>query len=619
MAITYTTDFKGQNNGVGSAITSNALSVTTGDKITLLVYGADNGFITAWSISNNGTAITWTQRADTNTASNSRIFLFEGVAGATPPTTITATATAGTSTTCAKVLYTQIHTGADTGAIPAGNIFVGASSTDVSQSITPSATGSALWMGAADWNETNSFVAIANNTLVGTFHEAGQFSACGIRPTTQPRTDASAFTLGETDTGGAIAYIAFEVQASTTPSSGTSKKLPNKKRKTRRTNTSDFTGFGAFSSVLSAAGLFDKDLVIVASSAGNAGSISSLLNNDLSSISGSQPASGNTGDIVSRANTDLSILTGTQTATGTISSRANTDRSQATGTQTASGTITSRANTDRSQLTGTQAATGTIASRANNDASQLTGIQTASGSITSRANTDLSSLTGIQPASGAINSLLNNDSSVVTGTSGNTVNGTISSIANVDLSSLTGIQAASGSIVSRAKDDASQLTAIQTASGSIVSRTNNDRSALSGSQPASGTITSLLNNDLSSLFGSQGGAVSGFITSRLNDDLSALFGGVQQQTIGFSGGFALPKKQRKKIREYVETAIDSANTIGIPETAVESLENEIIKAVQARNFAEELYIAIYARDMVQMRLDELRQEIEDEDDLLLLS
>lgn len=95
--------------------------------------------------------------------------------------------------------------------------------------------------------------------------------------------------------------------------------------------------------------------------------------------------------------------------------------------------------------------------------------------------------------------------------------------------------------------------------------------------------------------------------------------GTGNQTIGFSGGFALPKKQRKKIRQYVETAIDSADTIGIPETAVESLENEIIRAVQARNFAEELYIAIYARDMVQMRLDELRQEIEDEDDLLLLS
>lgn len=36
---------------------------------------------------------------------------------------------------------------------------------------------------------------------------------CIIRPTTQPRTDANAFTLGETDTSGDIAYVIWEVQA----------------------------------------------------------------------------------------------------------------------------------------------------------------------------------------------------------------------------------------------------------------------------------------------------------------------------------------------------------------------------------------------------------------------
>jgi len=53
----------------------------------------------------------------------------------------------------------------------------------------------------------------------------------------------------------------------------TSKKLPTKKRKTRRTNTSDFTGFGAFSALLSAAGLFDKDLITVIGTASSSASL----------------------------------------------------------------------------------------------------------------------------------------------------------------------------------------------------------------------------------------------------------------------------------------------------------------------------------------------------------
>jgi len=93
------------------------------------------------------------------------------------------------------------------------------------------------------------------------------------------------------------------------------------------------------------------------------------------------------------------------------------------------------------------------------------------------------------------------------------------------------------------------------------------------------------------------------------------------QAIGISGGFALkkPAKQYKKIREYVETAIEAVGVDELPQNEVDSLESEIIRAVAERQFKEELYMAIYARDLVQVRINDLRQELEDEDDLLLLS
>lgn len=215
MALTYSVDLKGQGTGVGAAVTSNALTVATGDFITVLLMLADNAQSTAWTVSNTGTAIVWTNRVTTNTASNCRVVMWSGTAGATPPTTVTITATAGPSTTEAKAICTMVHTGQHaTTPLPAGNIFSGTAGTDVTQSITPTSSGSALWMLAADWSTTNSFAAAANCTLAtAVFNSPGNFTAVPVRPTTQPRTDAVAFTIGETDTGGRIAWAAWEVQA----------------------------------------------------------------------------------------------------------------------------------------------------------------------------------------------------------------------------------------------------------------------------------------------------------------------------------------------------------------------------------------------------------------------
>lgn len=214
MAITYTIDSKGQANGVSSAITSNTLTCATGDFITIMGIYADNAESTAWTVSNTGTAITWTLQSQTNTGSNCKVVLWTGTAGATPPTTVTVTSTAGSLTNGSKYITTICHTGAHaTTPLPAGNIFTGTSTNNVSRSITPTSSGSALWMPCADWNQTNTFAAGANCTIQGTYNETGFMTCTIVRPTTQPRTDAAAFTLSETDTGATIAYIAFEIQA----------------------------------------------------------------------------------------------------------------------------------------------------------------------------------------------------------------------------------------------------------------------------------------------------------------------------------------------------------------------------------------------------------------------
>lgn len=215
MALTYTTDFKGQASGVGSTITSNTLSVTAGDFIDVVAVYADNPEATAWTVSNTGTAITWTKRQETNTANNVKLVHWTGVAGATPPTTVSVQTTAGSSVSGSKALFVVVHTGQHaTDPLPAGNLFSGASGTDVSQAITPTSAGSCLWMVAGDWSATNSFAAAANCTLAATaYHESATQTVVPIRPTTQPRTDTTSFTIGETDTSGTIAWIAWEVQA----------------------------------------------------------------------------------------------------------------------------------------------------------------------------------------------------------------------------------------------------------------------------------------------------------------------------------------------------------------------------------------------------------------------
>lgn len=204
---------KGQANGVGAAITSNILNVSAGDFLTVMVSHGDDSDATAWTLSNTGSAITWTQVVSIGAAGNCKVVLWKGVAGATPPTTVTVTVTAGSLLNGSKVMAVGAYTGYDqVDPLPAAKLTSGISGTDVSQSITPSAIGSALQMFAADWSQTNSFGVSSVNRLSGVYDESGIQTAALIIPKVQPRPDASPFTIGETDTSGTISWIAFEVK-----------------------------------------------------------------------------------------------------------------------------------------------------------------------------------------------------------------------------------------------------------------------------------------------------------------------------------------------------------------------------------------------------------------------
>lgn len=211
MAITYSIDTV--DSVAASATTvSNSLTITSTSVITALYVIEDNATAGTLTISNSGTALTWNVIAVTNTTSNCKVAGWWAFGDANGNRTITVTK--ATNDALNRRLSCIVHQGADqTTPIPSGNIVSGASTTDVSQSITPSAPGSVLWMLCGDWNATNTFAARTNCTLEWTRNVASTYSATLIRPTTQPLSSGSAFTIGETDTSGTIAYIAFEVRA----------------------------------------------------------------------------------------------------------------------------------------------------------------------------------------------------------------------------------------------------------------------------------------------------------------------------------------------------------------------------------------------------------------------
>lgn len=221
MAHTWVEYFKPQTAGTaGGDVTSDSISVAINDIVTVAWVvennSSDAGGIQTPSISNTGTALSWQNIGNSGliAGSGDSTYIQGWWAKATAAESITITTAGSGSGAYHASQSVVVHTGAhQTAPIVAGNVFSGRNATDVSQAITPKSSGSCLWGVFGDWAQTNTFAAIANCTIESSQDDAGKYTAVVIRPTTQPRTDWSAFTLGETDTSGDIAYLIWEVRA----------------------------------------------------------------------------------------------------------------------------------------------------------------------------------------------------------------------------------------------------------------------------------------------------------------------------------------------------------------------------------------------------------------------
>lgn len=194
----------------GATVSTGTLTILNNDIIVVFYANEDNGTAGNLTIANSGTALSWNLIAQTSTSSNCKVSAWWAKSAGNENRTVTVTESISGGS---KAIWARVHTGAhQTDPCPAAKVFSGVNATDVSQSITPSATGSALWMICGDWGATDSFSAISNCTLENKVHGEGAYTATLIRPTTQPRSSGSAFTIGETDTSGQIAWIALEVR-----------------------------------------------------------------------------------------------------------------------------------------------------------------------------------------------------------------------------------------------------------------------------------------------------------------------------------------------------------------------------------------------------------------------
>lgn len=202
---------KSQASGVDASISANIAS-KTGDLIVIETAYADNADSTNWNVSNTGTAITWTKKVETNTATQCKVVVWTGVAGAIPPQAVTVTSTAGAVITAAKVLNVYVARNAGTDIV---NIFSGTAATNVSQAVSPTTANSFVGGFFADWLQSNSFSAGANTQLARVEDISGQLTVGVFNELPNPLTSNATVTLNANSSGtGKIAWVVFEIPLS---------------------------------------------------------------------------------------------------------------------------------------------------------------------------------------------------------------------------------------------------------------------------------------------------------------------------------------------------------------------------------------------------------------------
>lgn len=216
MALTWVEYFTTNDTGTaGGDVTSSSFSVAINDIITVLFLLEDNNTNTLTFSQPTGTALSWTLIDDTGAGANSNARVAAWRAKATVAESITVSVAGNSAITYKSSLSVAVHTGANTvNPILSGSVTKGTGANDATQAILPTSPGSALWMGLADWQTAGALNPNANCTQES-LHNASSYTGAIIRPTTQPRTDWTSFTIGEVSdaTSEKTAWLAFEVRA----------------------------------------------------------------------------------------------------------------------------------------------------------------------------------------------------------------------------------------------------------------------------------------------------------------------------------------------------------------------------------------------------------------------
>lgn len=170
------------------------------------------------TVSNTNGVLTWNLIQDANVGGASRVLAYWARVDTTASRRVTASWDSGNNLTWAQ--YYVRMTGVDAGATPIGSSSKGSNVASATYNITPAGSGSAAFMLAADANSTGTQTISAGSGCGIVMQATGNTHFCSavISPTTNPRTDASAFTLAETHTGTGVSWVGFEVKAAASAS-----------------------------------------------------------------------------------------------------------------------------------------------------------------------------------------------------------------------------------------------------------------------------------------------------------------------------------------------------------------------------------------------------------------
>lgn len=647
MALSKTTNFV-STTVRGTSLTSGTISTAVNDVVIVSYSAEDNTAAGTLGISNTGTALSWTQIAVTNTANNCKVAAWLAKVATAGNITVTVT----TTNSSFSAICTDVYTGAHlTTPVPAGNVFSGVSGTDISQSITPTATGSMLRMVAADWSTTNSFAAIANCTLDNIYNQVGGYTGTTIRPSTQPL-GTGAFSIGETDTAGTISWLAFEIKAEPDPVVTPSQAIVRISANIGYAGTQDPTVSSSqrisvpwqnISTRGKTLGHFWLDTVTASST----NATTTVNQASISIIANSASASATSTATAAQASINITGALATASTTGNVSASVNNgvinliaNNATATGTSPNAsvsvnqGTINLVANSATVLLSATATAAqpqiNIIANSAAALTSTIANVSQASINIAANAVTASSTATATG-AQASINLVANNATASATsgGNASVSVNQAGINIAGASVTaSATENQSVSVSngVINLIANNASALTAATinaTQAQLNVVANNASTSAETTANANQGAINLIANTATAS--GTSGGNVSVSVNQAIINIVANNVAAIGDPVIS-SGGWIDErkkkpvyddrKKQRKAIEEIIQAAIEGFDDI--PEQEVAKVEKEVLAQTEKQDFTDLIYAAIYARNLVEEQIQAYLDEIEDEEDFMLL-